>query len=76
MSLILFVIGFIIVSAIILWLSNFILGNNNVIITDDLNSGYITTFVKGSSRGSMGLLESNSMLEAKRTQLNKKNSKF
>ncbi len=69
MSLIIFVVAFIIVSYVIVHLANNVLVNNQ-------SSNYITLYIKGTARGSIGLFESNSMLEAKRASLQKKNSKF
>ena len=69
MSLIIFVFAFVIVSCIIVQLATFLLEN-------DTNLNYTTMYIKGTARGSMGLLESNSMLETKRAKLRKRNSKF
>lgn len=69
MSLIIFVFAFVIVSCIIVQLATFLLEN-------DTNLNYTTMYIKGTARGSTGLLESNSMLEAKRAKLRKRNSKF
>lgn len=69
MSLIIFVVAFVIVSYVIVRLANNVLVNNQC-------SNYITFYVKGTARGSIGLFESNSMLEAKRATLKKRNSKF
>ena len=41
-----------------------------------LPSVYKLDYIKGSARGSMGRFISNSMLEEKRTRIDRKNSKF
>lgn len=69
MSLIIFAVAFVIVSCVIVRLADNVLINNK-------SSNYITLYIKGTARGSIGLFESNSMLEAKRANLRKKNSKF
>lgn len=69
MSLIVFAFAFVIVSCCIVRLAFFVLENEK-------NSNYITLYIKGTVRGSMGLFESSSMLEAKREKLGRKNSKF
>ena len=69
MSLIVFAFAFVFVSYVIIRLAFFVLENEK-------NSSYITMYIKGTVRGSMGLFESSSMLEAKREKLRRKNSKF
>ena len=70
MILVLFAIAFVIISLILLH-----------IIHDwedrlAVPSVYKLYYIKGSARGSMGRFISNSMLEEKRTRINRKNSKF
>lgn len=69
MSLFIFAAAFVIVSCVIVRLADRVLANNG-------NSNYITLYVKGTARGSMGMFESNSMLEAKRAKLLRRNSRF
>lgn len=70
MILVLFVIAFVIEAMVILKIAKHFLKNNS-------NTSHIDlTFVKGTTRGSIGLLETDEILEVKRRQLKRKTAKF
>lgn len=75
MSLIIFAIVFTVASGVILIYANYMLSHKGYYGANN-KVEYITNYVKGTARGNMGLLESRSMLETKRTNVNKKHSKF
>lgn len=72
MILLLFAGVFILISIILLQIGKYMLENNMPVN----HTSYTASFVKGSARGTIGMFESNSMLEAKRAKLKKVNSKF
>ena len=72
MILLLFAGVFILISIILLLMGKYMMDNNMPVN----HTSYTTSFVKGSARGIIGMFESNSMLEIKRTELKKTNSKF
>lgn len=74
MILIMFIFIFSIISIVMLTIANRVIGDENRI--NESQYCYTTVFVKGTTRGSVGIFVSNSMLEKMREKLKTRYSKF
>lgn len=74
MILIIFIFIFSIISISMLTIANRVIGDENII--NESQYCYTTVFVKGTTRGSVGMFVSNSMLEKMREKLKTRYSKF